>query len=50
MGLGKYSPNDAINGDMGWKIQCAKQWSCVFRNWARCNVMSTDRVNFKVFR
>ena len=50
MGLGKYSPNDAINGDMGWKPQCAKQWSCVFRNWARCNVMSTDRVNNKVFR
>jgi hypothetical protein len=21
MGLGKYSPNDAINGDMGWKYK-----------------------------
>jgi hypothetical protein len=21
-----------------------------FRHWARCNVMSTDRVNYKVFR
>ena len=29
MGLGKYSPNDAINGDMDWKPLCVKQWSCV---------------------
>jgi hypothetical protein len=27
MGLGEYSPNDAINGDMGWKPLCVKQWS-----------------------
>ena len=32
MGLGKYSPNDAINGDMGWKPLCVKQWSCVLDN------------------
>ena len=50
MCLGKYSPNDAINGDMDWKPPCVKQWRCVFRHWARCNVMSTDRVNYKVFR
>ena len=50
MGLGKYSPNDAINGDMGWKPPCDKQWRCVFRHWARCYAMSTDRVNYKVFR
>jgi hypothetical protein len=50
MSPGKYSPNEAINGDMGWKPPCVKQWSCVFRHWARCNVMSTDRVNYKVFR
>jgi hypothetical protein len=29
MGLNKYPPNDAINGDMSWKPPCAKQWSCV---------------------
>ena len=38
------------DGDMGWKPLCVKQWSCVFRHWARCNVISTDRVNYKVFR
>ena len=31
-------------------MTCVKQWSCVFRHWARCNVMSTDRVNYKVYR
>jgi hypothetical protein len=34
MGLSKYPPNDAINGNMGWKPPCAKQWSCVLRHWA----------------
>jgi hypothetical protein len=42
MGLSKYPPNDAINGDMGWKPPCAKQWSCVLRHWDRCNVMFTQ--------
>ena len=50
MGVGKYTPNDAINGDMGWKPPCAKLWTCVFRHWSRCSKMSTDRLNFKIFQ
>ena len=49
MGLGKYAPIDAINGDMGWKPASVKQWSCVFRHWTRCNGMSVDRINHRVF-
>lgn len=29
MGVGKYTPNDAISGDMGWRPPCTKQWSNV---------------------
>ena len=35
MGVGKYTPNDAIQGDMGWRPPSVKQWTCVFRHWAR---------------
>lgn len=49
LGVGKYTPNDAINGDMGWKPPSAKLWVSVFRQWKRFTVMDRDRVNFKVF-
>ena len=50
MGAGKYTPNDAIAGDMGWKPTYIRQWSNVFRHWARCSIMEHDRINFKVFK
>ena len=50
MGVGKYTPNDAINGDMGWKPPCVKLWSCVLRHWSRLSNMNVQRINFKVFK
>lgn len=50
MGVGKYTPNDAIAGDMGWKPPCVKQWSSVLRHWARCSIMDPHRINFKIFK
>ena len=50
MGVGKYTPNDAINGDMGWKPPYVKQWTNVCRHWERCTKMDTSRINFKVFK
>ena len=50
MGVGKYTPNDAIAGDIGWKPAYIRQWSNVFRHWARCSIMEHDRINFKVFK
>ena len=50
MGVGKYTPNDAIQGDMGWRPPSVKQWTCVFRHWARCNIMCTDRLNYRMFK
>jgi hypothetical protein len=39
MGVGKYTPYDAMAGDMGWKPPYIRQWSNVFRHWARCSIM-----------
>lgn len=49
MNVGKYTPNDSLNGDMGWKPMIVKQWTSIFRHWSRCKDMSNDRLNYKVF-
>lgn len=50
MGVGKYTPNDAVAGDMGWKPSYVRQWVNVFRHWSRCSKMDVDRINYKVFK
>ena len=29
LGVGKYTPNNGVNGDMAWKPACVKQWCSV---------------------
>ena len=50
LGVGKYTPNDAIAGDMGWKPPCVRQWTNIFRHWSRCTKMDHNRINYKVFK
>ena len=39
LGLGKKSPNLALQGDMGWRLPEDKQMLCVVRLWLRlCNI------------
>jgi len=49
MGLGKYAPNAAVQGDMGLKLPIHHQWVCVTRQWCRMINMTSSRVNKKVF-
>ena len=49
MGLGKYAPNIALQGDTGWKHPYHKQWLCVIRLWCRLVNMSQSRINKRVF-
>ena len=49
MGVGKYTPNLSLYGDMGWVPCIIKQWSCIFRSWSRFLKMSNNRLNKKVF-
>ena len=50
MGVGKYTPNDAVAGDMGWKPPAVKQWTHILRHWCRCTKMENSRINYKVFQ
>ena len=29
LGLGRYAPNTAVNGDMGWPAPENRQWVCI---------------------
>ena len=35
LGLGKYAPNAAVMGDMGWNHISTDIWMTVFRHWKR---------------
>lgn len=50
LGVGKYAPNNGVNGDMGWMPPIIKQWKCVLRNYFRLKGMSENRINKQVFR
>jgi hypothetical protein len=48
MDVGKYTPNLALYGDMGWMPCIIKQWSSNFRTWPRFTNMCNNRLNKKV--
>ena len=49
LGVGKYTPNAAATGDMGWIPVFHKQWKSIVRCWCRFINMSSNRLNKKVF-
>ena len=49
MGVGRYTPNAATQGDMGWCCQNQKQWLCVTRQWCRFMNMDQSRINKQIF-
>lgn len=49
LGVGKYTPNAAANGDVGWIPPHIKQMKTVLSHWFRLNHMETERVNKRVF-
>ena len=49
LGVGKYTPNNAVMGDLGWFPIVLKQWKSVITNWCRLTNMDTNRVNKRVF-
>lgn len=48
MEVGKYTPNDAIAWDMGWKPPYVRQLACIFRRWAKCSNMDPNRINCNI--
>ena len=49
LGLGRYTPNAAVNGDMGWSAPEHKQWVCVTRRWCRLAKLDSSLLANKVF-
>jgi hypothetical protein len=49
LGVGKFTPVDALRGDMGWSFPMHRQWLCVSRLWHRLVNMEDSRVNYRVF-
>ena len=49
LGVGKYTPTDAVLGDMGWMPVFLSQKKAVLEQWYRLTKMNNDRLNKKVF-
>ncbi|MEW8547938.1 MAG: reverse transcriptase family protein, partial [Candidatus Thiodiazotropha sp.] len=49
MGVGRYTPNAAVQGDTGWKPTIVRQWLSVINQWIRLKLMDTNRLNQKIF-
>jgi len=50
LGVGRYTPNAAVNGEMGWLPASVKQWKCVMGHWFRLNNMDNLRINHRIFK
>ena len=50
LGVGKYAPNNAVNGDMGWIPPFAKQWTRVVRIYFSLKHMPDERINKHDFK
>ncbi len=49
MGVSKYIPNAAVQGDMGWKTAGHRQKLCVLILWLRLMNMDKEMIASKVF-
>lgn len=47
--MGRYTPNSAVQGDIGWKPTELRQWSTVINQWLRLKNMDRERLNRKIF-
>ena len=49
LGVGIYTPNAAVRGDMGMCVPTERQWMTVLRQWCHLETMDDSRINKKVF-
>jgi hypothetical protein len=49
LGVGRYTPNTAVTGDMGWTPPHIRQWKSVLGQWFRLNRMDDNRLNKQCF-
>ena len=49
LGVKKFTPTAAVNGDMGWTLPSERQWTTIARQWHRLCAMDGSRLTSKVF-
>ena len=49
LGVGKYTPNTAVRGDMGWKTPFHQQGLAITRLWCRLCNLNSGRFTKKIF-
>ncbi len=50
LGVGRGTPNVAVQGDMGWSCNEQRQWMCVSRQWCRLIKMAETCINKVIFK
>ena len=50
MGIGRYTPNAAVNEDMGWERPSVKQKASIINNWYRVKKMDEQRLNKIIYK
>jgi len=50
LGTGKYTPNTAVQGEMGWDPIILMQWKSICNHWTRCLGYDDSRLNGRVFK
>lgn len=49
LGVGKYTPNAAVVGEIGWQPIIIEQWKSTCNLGSRCFTQSEDRLNKRIF-
>ena len=48
LGVGKYTPVAALEGEMGWEPSFIKQWTCTGRHFVRISCTPLNRINKRI--
>ncbi len=48
MGVGKYTTNCVVQGDMGWPLPGKLQWTAIIQQWCCLMTMDKNRINRQV--
>ena len=49
LGVGNYTSNAAVSGDMGWSQPASRQWKSVLLQWHRSVTINNARLNCRIF-
>jgi hypothetical protein len=50
LGVGRRTPNVALQGEMGWSCSEKRQWVCVTRQWCRLRNLQETCINKTIFK